>query len=135
MRGGRALAAAGLAILLTGVMAPGTAAPQEQPGLRIVRPEDGSVVAGPRLAIALSIRGVVLGGRSRNGAFVLLELDELPPMKSYAERFEFRGVEDGLHVLVAELRRPDGSAFEPPVRETVRFEVSAHAHGAPLVMR
>ncbi|NIR59150.1 MAG: hypothetical protein GWO02_06350, partial [Gammaproteobacteria bacterium] len=74
--------------------------------------------------LLLEATGVELGSRGRNGAHVLLFLDELPAMKSYAERFTFRGVAPGPHRLRAELRRADGAAFDPPVTAQVEFRVT-----------
>lgn len=98
---------------------------QRLPELSIQQPEPGSTVNGSDLTVLVQVANVELGGRERNGAYVLLRLDDLPPMKSYAARFTFRGVAPGEHELVAELRRADGAAFAPPVTASVEFRMTA----------
>lgn len=93
-----------------------------EPSLRIVRPDDGSEVRGADVDVVLQVEGVELvGERSSGGAFVLLQLDGTAPVKCYSDRFTYQGVAAGAHTLRAELRRGDGTAFEPPVRADVRF--------------
>ena len=99
----------------------------QTPSVKILEPAENSSVAGPDVPIRLEAEGVELGSRGRNGAHVLLRLDEMPAMKSYAERFTFRGVAPGTHRLHVELRRPDGGGFEPAVTASVEFTVTAAA--------
>lgn len=101
--------------------APGPAAGTSQAALRIVRPEPDQTIAGGNVVVEIEVEGVVLGGRTRNGAYALLTLDDMPPVKSLAPRFTFRNVPAGEHLVLAELRRPDGSRFEPEVEVRVRF--------------
>lgn len=108
-----------LALLL--LVASPAVAGQSQPGLRVVRPAADEPVSGSTVVVELEVEGAVLGGRSRNGAYALLTLDDMPPVKSLAPLFRFRNVAPGNHQLVVELRRQDGSAFEPPVEARVRF--------------
>jgi hypothetical protein len=112
--------------LLTAVAAAAllAAAPAQSPALRILAPADGATVQGPDLTVRLEVEGVELGGRSRNGAYALMTLDELPPVKSYSPRFTFRGVDTGEHRLQVELRRAEGGAFDPPVVATAEFRIA-----------
>jgi hypothetical protein len=95
----------------------------QTPSVKIAEPAMDSAVAGPDLRVKVEAEGVELGSRGRNGAHVLLRLDNMPAMKSYAESFTFRGVADGEHKLEVELRRPDGGGFEPPVIARTTFTV------------
>lgn len=113
-----------LVAALVGVALTGASAPQS-PTLRVVAPAAGASFTGPDVTVRLEVDGAVLGGRARNGAHALLALDDLPPVKSYSPRFTFRGVSDGTHTLVVELRRAEGGEFDPPVRESVEFRVGA----------
>ena len=97
----------------------------QTPSVKILEPAGESTVAGPDVRVRVAAEGVELGSRGRNGAHVLLRLDEMPAMKSYAERFTFRGVAPGTHRLQVDLRRPDGSGFEPAVTASVEFTVAA----------
>jgi len=97
----------------------------QTPSVRILEPANDSTVAGPDVRVRLEADGVELGSRGRSGAHVLLRLDEMPAMKSYAERFTFRGVAAGTHRLRVELRRPDGGGFEPAVTASIEFTVAA----------
>lgn len=97
----------------------------QTPSVKILEPASKSTVAGPDVRVRVEAEGVELGSRGRNGAHVLLRLDDMPAMKSYAERFTFRGVAAGVHRLHAELRRPDGGGFEPAVTASVEFTVTA----------
>ncbi len=99
-------------------------AQQRSPELTIIEPEPDATVSGPDLTIRVRVSNVELGGRARNGAYVLLRLDDLPPMKSYAARFTFRGVAAGEHRLAAELRRADGAPFEPAATASVQFRIA-----------
>ena len=119
----RLSAGACLAAILAAALTVQAVGPQA-PTLKIVEPGDGASVTGGDVALLLEATGVQIGSRGRNGAHVLLFLDELPAMKSYAERFTFRGVAAGPHRLRAELRRPDGAAFDPPVVAQVEFRVT-----------
>ena len=116
------LALAVSAILLAGVPAP---RPPEVASVKILEPTEASTLAGPDVRVRVQAEGAELGSRGRNGAHVLLRLDQMPAMKSYAERFTFRGVAAGAHRLHVELRRPDGGGFEPPVTASVEFTVAA----------
>jgi hypothetical protein len=102
-----------------------TARAAQTPSVTILEPANESTVAGPDVRVRVEAEGVELGSRGRNGAHVLLRLDEMPAMKSYAERFTFRGVAVGTHRLQVELRRPDGGGFEPAVTASVEFTVTA----------
>lgn len=113
-----------LAALVLGALSTAGALESQAPSLEIAEPVEGAAVAGPDVVVLLEATGVQIGNRGRNGAHVLLFLDEFPAMKSYAERFTFRGVADGVHRLRAELRRPDGAAFDPPVVAEVEFRVA-----------
>ena len=99
------------------------AASTQAPELRIVAPAEGATVMGPNVTVLLEVEGVVLGGRARNGAYALLTLDEMPPVKSYSPRFTFRGVAGGSHRLQVELRRAEGGTFDPPVKGSASFQV------------
>lgn len=103
----------------------------QTPSVKILEPAGESTVAGPDVRVRVAAEGVNLGSRGRNGAHVLLRLDEMPAMKSYAERFTFRGVAAGTHRLQVELRRPDGRGFEPAVTARVEFTVAASTSPAP----
>ncbi len=117
-----ALVMAALVTLLVGAFA---AHASQAPSVKILEPASDSTVVGPNLRVRVEAEGVELGSRGRNGAHVLLRLDDMPAMKSYAERFTFRGVADGTHRLQVELRRPDGGGFEPAVTADVEFTVTA----------
>ena len=108
--------------LLVGTLAVQAA---QTPTVTILEPASESTVAGPDVRVRVEAEGVELGSRDRNGAHVLLRLDEMPAMKSYAGRFTFRGVAAGTHRLEVELRRPDGGGFEPAVTASVEFTVTA----------
>jgi hypothetical protein len=97
---------------------------QEAPSIRIVSPEDGSTVPGPEVEVELRATGVALAGEPGTGGYALLRLDDLPPVRVYSESFVFQGTGSGPHVLRAELRRTDGSRFEPPATDEVRFAVA-----------
>lgn len=101
----------------------------QSPTVRILQPEPAAVLAGPDVTVRVQAEGVEIGSRGRNGALVLLKLDDLPAMKSYAEQFTFRGVAAGAHRVRAELRRPDGGAFDPPVHAEVAFRVGSQPTG------
>ena len=101
----------------------------QAPTVKIVEPAAGGAITGPDLRVRVLAEGVELGSRGRNGAHVLLRLDELPAMKSFAERFTFRGVDAGTHRLHVELRRHDGGSFEPAVTASVEFTVTAPTRG------
>lgn len=100
---------------------------QQAPSLQIVEPADGATVPGPDVTVRLDVTGVELGGEDRRGAHVLLRMDRMPPVKSFADRFTFRALPTGPHRLRAELRRSDGSAFDPPVVDDVRFAIAERA--------
>jgi hypothetical protein len=96
----------------------------QAPALQVIEPTDGSTVRGSEITVRLQVEGVVLGGRTRNGAYALLTLDEMPPVKSYSPRFTFRGVPPGEHRLRVELRRAEGGEFDPPVLSEIQFTVA-----------
>ena len=113
-------------LLLVGVLgfAVAAAAQGTRPQIRVLAPRDATEVAGPNIEIRMQVRGVDLAARrSGPGAYILLSLDDGPPMKSYTDRFTFQGVDAGDHILRAELRRTDDTGFNPPVRAQVRFSV------------
>lgn len=113
-----------VALLLAAGLGAGAAA-QGLPTLTILEPPQEARLAGPDVVVRLHAEGAIIGGRSRNGTHVLLRLDQLPPVKSYAEHFTFRGVEPGEHRLEAELRRTDDQPFDPPVVAVVSFRLVA----------
>lgn len=117
-------------VLVAALAALPAAVPAQSPEVRILAPAEGSTVAGPDLTVRLEVEGVVLGGRSRNGAYALMTLDDLPPVKSYSPRFTFRGVSDGEHRLRVELRRAEGGTFDPAVVATASFRVGGRGSGA-----
>lgn len=110
------------ALLLAAALDFGATA-QGLPQLTILEPAEGARVSGPDVVVRLKAEGAIIGGRSRNGTHVLLRLDELAPVKSYAEQFTFRGVDPGRHRLEAELRRTDDEPFDPPVAAVVSFSL------------
>lgn len=117
-----ALAVGFLLVLGAGVGGMAAAQRDGEPSLRIVRPGDRSEVRGPDVDVVLEVAGIELvGERTHGGAFVLLQLDRTAPVKCYSDRFTYQGVAGGAHTLRAELRRGDGTAFDPPVRTDVRF--------------
>jgi len=118
----RALQAAICGTLFIGGM--GFAAAVAGPELTIVQPRPDTSISGSNLTVRLRVTDIQLGGQNGDGAYVLLRLDDLPPIKSYAERFTFRGVAAGQHQLTAELMRADDASFDPPVIARVRFETS-----------
>jgi len=98
----------------------------QEPSLRILSPEDGAVIGQRDVELRMEVQGVQLTPRqSSNGAYVLLRLDDAPPVKAYSDSFTFQGVSPGNHVVRVELRRSSGSALSPPVRTQVRFAVRA----------
>ncbi|HEX9697891.1 MAG TPA: hypothetical protein VGD06_00395 [Acidobacteriota bacterium] len=97
-----------------------------EPALHIVSPADGGAVSGGNVVVRMQVAGVELTPRrTGNAAYVLLRLDELPPVKGYSDTFTFQDVAAGSHLVRVELRRADGSAFNPPVRSQVRFTVQS----------
>ena len=118
--------AAPLALLLLIGPTPATAtvAQPAGPSITIVSPAEGATVVGPDIEVVLRAEGVALGGEPGPGGYALLRIDDLPPVKAYAEAFVFQGTEPGGHVLRAELRRTDGTRFDPPAEHEVRFVVA-----------
>ena len=104
-----------------------TAASQAQePAVRIVSPGNGAVVEAQNVVVEMQVQGVELTPRrTSNAAYVLLRMDDAPPVKSFTSKFTFQDVSTGNHLLRAELRRADGSTFNPPARTQVRFSVRA----------
>lgn len=126
MYSSRNLAIATVAVALVGGALAIAALQSSQPSLRIVAPEANERVSGTDVEVILEVRGAELVGRASSaGAYVLLQLDQLPPVKCYSNRFTFQGVSEGGHLLRAELRRADGTSMDPPVRARVRFTVVA----------
>ena len=111
------------AVCLMASLATVAASPLPQPSLQIIQPEDGSSISGPDVTVRTEVVGVELGSRSRSGAYLLLRIDSLPAVKSYSERFTFKGLARGEHELRAELRRSDGRPLEPAVMASARFSV------------
>jgi len=97
----------------------------QEPSVRVLSPENGGVV-GRNVQLQMEIKGVELTPRpSSNTAYVLLRLDDAPPVKAYSDSFTFQDVSPGNHQVRVELRRSNGGAFSPPVRTRVRFTVRA----------
>jgi hypothetical protein len=97
-----------------------------EPALRIVSPEDGGSVSGHNVVVRMQVAGVeVTPRKTGNAAYILLRLDELPPVKGYSDTFTFQDVAAGSHLVRVELRRADGSTFNPPVHSQVRFTVQS----------
>jgi hypothetical protein len=98
----------------------------QQPSLRILSPAEDATVAGRDVVLRMEVKGIELTPRqSSNGAYVLLRLDDAPPIKAYSDSFTFQGVAAGNHLVRIELRRSDGSPLNPPVLTQVRFSVRA----------
>ncbi len=118
-----------VALLIVAASLTAVAASQVQkPAVQIVSPGNGAVVEGRNVVVELRVQGVELTPRrASNGAYVLLRIDDAPPVKSFTSKFTFQGVQVGNHLLRAELRRSDGSTFDPPVRSQVRFAVRPSA--------
>ena len=112
------VAIAGLAVV--------SMAQAQEPSVRVLSPENGGVVDGRNVELRMEVQGVKLTPRqSSNAAYVLLRLDDAPPVKAYADSFTFQDVSPGSHLVRVELRRNNGGAFSPPVRTQVRFTVRA----------
>ena len=95
-----------------------------QPRVRVVSPVEGARVVGPDVEVRLEIEGATLSPRrSRMGAYLLLRLDNAPPVKTFTDNFTYKGVGAGNHTLRVELRRNDDTSFDPPVRAQVSFSV------------
>ena len=116
-------------VLIVAVSLTAVAASQAQkPAVQIVNPGDGTVVAGRNVVVEMRVQGVELTPRrASNGAYLLLRIDDGPPVKSFTSKFTFQDVQAGNHLLRCELRRSDGSTFDPPVRTQVRFTVRPSA--------
>lgn len=113
-----------LACLIAATWLSGVAGPQDA-SVTILQPRSDQLLTGSAVLVQIEVEGVVLGGRSRNGAYALLTLDDMASVKSLAPRFRFRNVDPGDHELLVELRRPDGSRFDPAVEASVRFRTEA----------
>jgi hypothetical protein len=99
-----------------------------QPMVRVLSPAQDAQVAGPDVEVRMEVEGVTLSPRrSRMGAYILLRLDNAPPVKTFTDNFTYKGVTAGNHTLRVELRRNDDTSFDPPVRTQVRFSVRAPA--------
>ena len=95
-------------------------------GVQIISPENDGVVQGHDVVVKMRVQGVQLTPRrSSNGAYLMLRMDDSPPVKGYSDTFTFRDVPAGNHVVRVELRRADGTVFNPPLRTQVRFSVRA----------
>jgi hypothetical protein len=117
-----------LAVALTSVIWATVAETSQdaQPKVRVVSPVEDAQVAGPDVQVRLEIEGATLSPRrSRMGAYILLRLDNAPPVKTFTDNFTYKGVGAGNHTLRVELRRNDDTSFDPPVRAQVRFSVRA----------
>lgn len=98
----------------------------QEPSVRVLSPSNGAVVNGRNVELQMEVKGVELTPRqASNTAYVLLRLDDAPPIKAYSASFTFQDVSPGSHLVRVELRRTDGGAFRPPVRTQVRFTVRA----------
>ena len=124
MRGGSwRLVALPLAAVALAVVA---VAQESRPQIRVLDPAPNAEVVARDVTVRMKVSGVELApDGSRMGAYIVLRLDDAPPVKSYTNRFTFQEVPVGQHVLRAELRRSDGTAYNPPARTQVRFSVRA----------
>jgi hypothetical protein len=116
------------AVLLLAVMGLATLGLSQapNPGVQILSPENDAVVQGPDVVVKMRVQGVQLTPRrSGNGAYLMLRMDDSPPVKGYSDTFTYRDVPAGNHVVRVELRRADGTVFNPPLRTQVRFSVRA----------
>ena len=110
------------------LVAPAETSQESQPLVRVLSPVQDAQVAGPDVEVRMEVEGVTLSPRrSRMGAYVLLRLDNAPPVKTFTNNFTYKGVSAGSHTLRVELRRNDDTSFDPPVRTQVRFAVRAPA--------
>ena len=110
------------------LVAPAETSQDGQPRISILSPVQDAQVAGPDVLIQMEVGGVTLSPRpSRMGAYILLRLDNSPPVKSFTDNFTYKGVNAGSHTLQVELRRNDDTSFDPPVRAQVRFAVRTPA--------
>ncbi len=118
-----------VALLIVAASLTAVAASQAQkPAVQIVSPGNGAVVEGRNVIVELRVQGVELTPRrASNAAYVLLRIDDAPPVKSFTSKFTFQDVQAGNHLLRGELRRSDGSSFDPAVRTQVRFTVRPSA--------
>ena len=106
------------------LVAPAETSQERQPRISVLSPVQDAQVAGPDVQILMEVEGVTLSPRrSRMGAYVLLRLDNAPPVKTFTDNFTYKGVSAGSHTLRVELRRNDDTSFDPPVRTQVRFDV------------
>ena len=106
------------------MVAPAETSQEGQPSIVVLSPEQDGQVAGPDIEVRMEVDGVTLSPRrSRVGAYVLLRLDNAPPVKTFTDNFTYKGVSAGSHTLRVELRRNDDTSFDPPVRTQVRFTV------------
>lgn len=111
-----------LACLL--LAAPAETSQETQPRVSVLSPGQDAQVTGPDVEVRMEVEGVTLSPRrSRMGAYVLLRLDDAPPVKTFTDNFTYKGVGAGSHTLRVELRRNDDTPFDPPVRTQVRFAV------------
>ena len=117
-----------LAVSSLFLVAPAETSQEGQPQISVLSPTQDAQVSGPDIEVRMEVEGVTLSPRrSRLGAYVLLRLDNAPPVKTFTENFTYKGVSAGSHTLRVELRRNDDTSFDPPVRTQVRFAVRAPA--------
>ncbi len=110
------------------LVAPAETSQERQPQISVLSPVQDAQVAGPNVQVRMEVEGVTLSPRrSRMGAYVLLRLDNAPPVKTFTDNFTYKGVSAGSHTLRVELRRNDDTSFDPPVRTQVRFTVRTPA--------
>jgi hypothetical protein len=106
------------------LVAPAQTSQEGQPSVRVLSPVQDAQLTGPDIEVRMEVDGVTLSPRrSRMGAYVLLRLDNAPPVKTFTDNFTYKGVSVGSHTLRVELRRNDDTSFDPPVRTQVRFAV------------
>jgi len=101
---------------------------RQQPQVSVLSPMQDAQMTGPDVEVQMEVEGVTLSPRrSRMGAYILLRLDNAPPVKTFTDSFTYKGVGAGNHTLRVELRRNDDTSFDPPVRTQVRFSVQIPA--------
>ena len=126
----RILVKPALFLVLASLVGASTAATSQerQPQVRVISPAQDARVLGPDVEVRMEVERVTLSPRrSRTGAYILLRLDNAPPVKTFTDTFTYKGVNAGNHTLRVELRRTDDTSFDPPVRTQVRFTVRAAA--------
>jgi len=110
------------------LVAPAETSQEGQPRISVLSPVQDAQVTGPDVEVRMEVEGVTLSPRrSRMGAYILLRLDNAPPVKTFTDNFTYKGIGAGTHTLRVELRRNDDTSFDPPVRTQVRFAVRTPA--------